>query len=81
MNNTPAAIHAEIERASEKRAELWQRLAEGHDATVSAEVRRLDELIAGLWEELRAVRATMRFGDRTRIVARARAEERLERAA
>jgi PAS domain-containing protein len=78
---TPSAIHAEIQRDSERRAELWQLLARGHDAAVSAEIRRLDEQIAGLWEELRAVRATMRFGERPRIVARARAEERLERAA
>jgi PAS domain-containing protein len=78
---TPSAIHAEIQRDSERRAELWQLLARGHDAAVSADIRRLDEQIAGLWEELRAVRATMRFGERTRIVARARAEERLERAA
>jgi PAS domain-containing protein len=78
---TPSAIHAQIERDSERRAELWQQLARGHDTAVSAEIRNLDEQIAGLWEELRSVRATMRFGDRTRIVARARAEERLERAA
>ena len=78
---TPSAIHAEIERDSERRAELRQLQARGHDAAVSAQIRSLDDRIAALWEELRAVRATMRFGDRKRIVARARAEERLERAA
>jgi hypothetical protein len=78
---TPSAIHAEIEGATRRRAEVWQLLGEGHDPALAAEVRRLDEQIAGLWHELRALRATLRYGDRSRIVARARAEERLERAA
>ena len=34
-----------------------------------------------LWAEQRAVRARIRFGERDEIVRRARAEERLERAA
>jgi hypothetical protein len=78
---TPSAIHAEIDRVTQRRAELWQLLGEGYDPALSAEVRRLDEQIAELWQELRALRATLRYGDRSRIVARARAEERLERAA
>ena len=45
------------------------------------ELKRLDAKLNGLWDELRAVRARLRFGDRDAIVARARVEERLERAA
>ena len=74
-------IHAEIERLSEVRSELWQRLSRGRDEETAAEIKRLDEQLETLWDEYRATRAAMRFGDRSRIVARARAEERLERAA
>jgi hypothetical protein len=78
---TPEEIHAEIDEASERRAELWQALGRGYDAAVAGELGRLNDRLAVLWEENRGVRATLRFGDRSRIVARARAEERLERAA
>jgi hypothetical protein len=78
---TPHEIHVDIDRESERRAELWKRLGEGYDASVSAELKAIDERLAALWEEHRNSRAQLRFGDRTRIVARARAEERLERAA
>lgn len=74
-------IHSEIERASELRAELWRRLGEQYDAATAAELRELDARLAELWDEQRARRAQLRFGDRERIIARARAEERLERAA
>ena len=37
--------------------------------------------IAELWDEQRAVRASIRFGDRDLIIQRARHEERLSRAA
>jgi hypothetical protein len=78
---TPEAIHQEIEHASERRAELWQALGRGHDAAVASDLARLNERLDALWAELRSTRAQLRFGDRARIVARARAEERLERAA
>jgi hypothetical protein len=78
---TPADIHTEIAQASEQRAELWQELGRGYDAAVAADLARMNERLQALWEELRSTRAQLRFGDRTRIVARARAEERLERAA
>ena len=74
-------IRDEIERLSERRSELWHQLAHGRDASVAAELKQLDDEIAGLWDEHRALRARLRFGDRSRIVARARMEERLERAA
>jgi hypothetical protein len=74
-------IRAEIERASEDRAALLQRLSAGHDAVLAAELRELDERIAELWDEHRAARAHARFGDRSEIIRRARLEERIDRAA
>jgi hypothetical protein len=74
-------IHAEIERLSEDRTELWHRLSDQHDPEVRAEIHSIDAQLDGLWDEHRAVRATLRFGEREKIVARARVEERLERAA
>ena len=74
-------IHAEIDRATARRAELWQLLGHGHDSAAAGELKRLQERLEALWEEHRGTRAQLRFGDRSRIVARARAEERLERAA
>ena len=74
-------IHAEIDRLSERRTELWHELGAGHDPHAAAELKALDQRLASLWDEHRAVRAAIRFGERDRIVARARAEERLERAA
>jgi hypothetical protein len=74
-------IHAEIEDLSERRTELWNRLSHGHDSSITEELSRLSDRVSELWEEHRATRAQLRFGDRSRIVNRARAEERLERAA
>jgi ABC-type phosphate transport system auxiliary subunit len=74
-------IHQEIERLSDERAELYKRLSAEYDATVVADIHRLDAELDGLWDEHRALRAQVRFGDRSKIVARARVEERLERAA
>jgi len=74
-------IHAEIDLAAERRHELWLLLGQGHDATLSAELKELQTRVANLWDEHRMVRAVLRFGDRSRIITRARAEERLERAA
>ena len=78
---TPEAIHQEIEGLSEERSELWQRLSAEYDPAVRDDIRRLDEKLDALWDEHRALRARLRFGDREQIVARARVEERLERAA
>ena len=75
-------IRIEIERATDRRSELWHHLSEdGYDAAARAEVEQLNEQISHLWDEQREVRARLRFGDRDKIVARARAEERLNRAA
>jgi ABC-type phosphate transport system auxiliary subunit len=79
--NDIETLHEEIERLSEQRTGLWHKLSEGHDPAVAAELKQLDARLDGLWDELRAVRARLRFGDRDAIVARARVEERLERAA
>jgi hypothetical protein len=79
--STIEAIHNEIERLSELRTDLWRRLSEHHDAASAAELKEIDGRLAELWDEQRAHRAQLRFGNRERIIARARAEERLERAA
>lgn len=74
-------IRAEIERATEERADLFHRLSQGHDAVLSAELKAVDERISGLWDEHRLARAHLRFGDRDEIIRRARLEERIDRAA
>jgi len=74
-------IREEIDRLSDRRAEVLHELSEGHDTTLAAEHQQLDEQLADLWDEQRAVKATIRFGDREVIIQRARHEERLSRAA
>ena len=74
-------IKKDIDRLSDRRAEVLHQLAEGHNPDLSAEHRQLDEQIAELWNEQRMTRATIRFGDRNLIIQRARHEERLSRAA
>ncbi len=74
-------IRAEIDRATERRGELWHSLSQGHDAALSAELHELEKRIAALWDEHRTLRAHARFGDRDEIIKRARHEERLARAA
>jgi hypothetical protein len=78
---TPIQIHTEIERLSEERQELWQRLSDGLDPTVQTDIKQIDERLQELWHALRLEKARLRFGERDEIVRRARAEERLERAA
>ena len=74
-------IHEEIEQKSERRAELWHVLSQGHDPSAAAELKNLSEQLDRLWDVERTLKAALRFGDRDHIVARARVEERLERAA
>ena len=76
-----AQIHAEIERLSEQRTTLWNLLSQGRNEAVVQEIKEIDLRLQGLWDEHRAERARIRFGERDDIVRRARAEERLERAA
>ena len=74
-------IREDIDKLSDRRAEVLHALSEGHDAALTAEHQQLDEQLAELWDEQRAVKATIRFGDRDPIIQRARHEERLSRAA
>jgi hypothetical protein len=74
-------IRLEIERATERRAELLHVLAGGHDAVAATEHAEVEARIASLWDDYREARVRLRFGDRDEIVKRARLEERLERAA
>jgi hypothetical protein len=74
-------IKNDIDRLSDQRADVLQRLSGGYDGELAAEHKQLDNEIAELWDEQRAVRATIRFGDRDLIIQRARHEERLSRAA
>ena len=78
---TPNQLHTEIEQLSEERQELWQRLSEGLDTSVQGQIKDLDARLQELWQALRTEKARLRFGEREEIVRRARAEERLERAA
>ena len=78
---TLTQIHQEIEETSERRTQLWHVLSEGHNPTAAAELKSLSERLDHLWDEERTLKAALRFGDREHIVARARVEERLERAA
>jgi hypothetical protein len=74
-------IRTELDRATERRSELFHLLSNGHDAALSAELHELEERISSLWDEHRTLRAQQRFGDREEIIKRARHEERLARAA
>jgi hypothetical protein len=78
---TVQEIHAEIERLSEVRGELWQTLSRGRTQAIVDEIKHIDQQLLTLWDEHRAERARIRFGERDEIVRRARQEERLERAA
>ena len=74
-------IHRDIDSASERRAEVYHQLSQGHDPALAAELKEIADRLDALWAEQRALKALLRFGDRDHIVARARTEERLERQA
>ena len=78
---TLTEIKQEIDRLTDRRADVLHRLSDGHNAELAQEHKKLDEQIAQLWDEQRSVRASIRFGDRDLIIQRARHEERLSRAA
>jgi hypothetical protein len=79
--STIERIHVEIDELSERRGQLWNRLSEGRDSILQLELKDVEARLEGLWQAHRAERARIRFGERDQIVKRARAEERLERAA
>ena len=81
MTTNTDQIHAEIESATERRAELWHLLSQGHDPALADELHQLEDRLATLWDEYRSVKAQARFGNRDEIIRRARHEERLARAA
>ena len=78
---TTDQLHTVFEQLSEERQVLWQQLSEGLDTSVQTQIKELDERLQTLWQSLRIEKARLRFGEREEIVRRARAEERLERAA
>ena len=77
----PLEIKQEIGRLADRRSEVLHLLSDGYDAALSKELQVLEERIAELWDEHRHARVASRFGDRNRIIQRARHEERLSRAA
>ncbi|MCZ7590267.1 MAG: hypothetical protein M5U27_15705 [Gaiella sp.] len=79
--DTISQYHVDIEALSERRVALWNSLSQGRDPAVVDEIKALDARLEELWAMVRAERARIRFGERDEIVRRARAEERLERAA
>jgi len=79
--NIITSIHEEINELSERRAALWNGLSNGRNPELVQQIKELDAKLEALWNEHRAVRSLIRFGEREQIVKRARAEERLERAA
>lgn len=74
-------IKLEIDDLTERRSEVLHLLSEGFTPELSAEHQELEERLAALWDEHRHARVANRFGDRARIIERARHEERLSRAA
>jgi cell division protein FtsB len=70
-------IKQQIERLTDRRADVLKKLSEGHNSELAAEHKKLDAEIAKLWDEQRIVRANIRDA----IIQRARHEERLSRAA
>jgi septation ring formation regulator EzrA len=78
---TITEIQSEIERLSEQRTDLYTELSRGRSETARQEIKQIDERLQRLWDAHRAERARIRFGEREDIVRRARAEDRLDRAA
>lgn len=76
---TLSQIKHELDEATERRSALWHELSIAADPDKAAEVARLNERVEALWTEARAARNRERFGPKELIIARARANERLER--
>jgi hypothetical protein len=75
---SPSDIRRELDELMEQRTAMWKELSLRHDAGKAAECRRLAETIDELWLELRSSTVTLEFGPREHLLARARAEARLE---
>lgn len=78
---TLPTIQVQIEQLSQRRSIVNRALSEGFDPKLAAERERIDEALAKLWDAARQARVRITHGERDRIIARARQEERLERAA
>ena len=78
---TISDIREDLDRATARRTEIWEGLGEGTDPEKAAEAAALSERIDALWSELRIAEARARFGPAEDIIARARAEDRLDREA
>jgi hypothetical protein len=78
---TPSDIKQEIDVLTERRSEVLHLLSEGYTTALATEHQELEERLAELWDEHRHARVARAFGDRDRIIERARHEERLSRAA
>jgi len=74
----PAEIRHELARSTEERGRLWKELSKSHDHTVAARIQKLNETIDALWLELRRSRTELRYGPQEEIIARARAEARID---
>ena len=74
-------LHERIDRVTERRSEVLHLLSDGYTTELAREHQGLEERLAELWDEHRHARVASRFGDRDRIIERARHEERLSRAA
>jgi hypothetical protein len=74
----PAEIRKQLAELTEQRSLLWKELSIAHDAVKAEECRRLSEAIDELWLALRDSRLEARFGPRDLLIAKARADARLE---
>ncbi len=73
-------IKHELDRAVERRRELWRAAGAANGAAEAGELARLNARIPELWEELRIARTRRRFGSPEPILRRADRDRRLERA-
>ena len=78
---TLPVIQIQIEQLAQRRSIANRALSEGHDPKVAAERDLIDAELAKLWDAARQARVQIAHGERDKIIARARQEERLERAA
>ena len=78
---TLPTIQVQIERLSQERSIVNRALSEGHDLKLATERERINTELGKLWDAARQARVNITHGERDSIIARARKEERLERAA